>query len=153
VSANPGATHTHPLPPLEQLASELGYTLDRRPLDGPADGWCDSRESEIVINDALPANAQVRVLVHEIAHALGMGYRDYGCRQAEVLVDTVTFIVCGSVGLDVSGSSVPYLEGLSKWRGVGWGLESLGCVPEDWRSWRCLPGSRYLTSCGPRLSR
>jgi hypothetical protein len=106
-----GATHTHLLPPLEQLASELGYTLDRRPLDGPADGWCDSRESEIVINDALPANAQVRVLVHEIAHALGIGYRGYGRRRAEVLVDTVTFIVCGSVGLDVSGSSVPYIAG------------------------------------------
>ena len=28
-----------------------------------------------------------------------------------MLVDTVTFIVCGSVGLDVSGSSVPYVAG------------------------------------------
>jgi hypothetical protein len=28
-----------------------------------------------------------------------------------VLVDTVTFIVCGSVGLDTSGSSVPYVAG------------------------------------------
>jgi hypothetical protein len=29
------------------------------------------------------------------------------------------------------------LEGLSKWRVGAVGLESLGCVPEDWRSWRC----------------
>jgi hypothetical protein len=28
-----------------------------------------------------------------------------------VLVDTVTYVVCGSVGLDVSGSSVPYVAG------------------------------------------
>jgi len=28
-----------------------------------------------------------------------------------VLVDTVTFIVCGAVGLDTSGSSVPYVAG------------------------------------------
>jgi hypothetical protein len=106
-----GDTHAHLLPALEQLAGELGYSVARRPLDGPADGWCDSQEHEIVINDELPANAQVRVLVHEIAHALGVGYTDYGRRRAEVLVDTVTFIVCGAVGLDTSGSSVPYVAG------------------------------------------
>jgi hypothetical protein len=106
-----GDTHTHLLPALEQLADGLGYSVARRPLDGPADGWCDSQEHEIVINDDLPANAQVRVLVHEIAHALGVGYSDYGRRRAEVLVDTVTFIVCGAVGLDTSGSSVPYVAG------------------------------------------
>lgn len=36
---------------------------------------------------------------------------EYGRRRAEVLVDTVTFIVCGAVGLDTSGSSVPYVAG------------------------------------------
>jgi hypothetical protein len=66
---------------------------------------------ETVINDELPANADVRVLVHEIAHALGVGYSDYGRRRAEMLVDTVTFIVCGALGLDTSGSSVPYVAG------------------------------------------
>jgi len=106
-----GDTHSHLLPALEELAVELGYGLARRPLDGPADGWCDSHKHEIVINDELPANAQVRVLVHEIAHALGVGYSDYGRRRAEVLVDTVTFIVCGAVGLDTSGSCVPYVAG------------------------------------------
>jgi hypothetical protein len=106
-----GATHANLLTPLQQLAADLGYKVDRRLLDGPADGWCDSRKGEIVINGDLPANAQVRILVHEIAHALGVGYRDYGRRQAEVLVDTVTYIVCGSVGLDISGSSVPYVAG------------------------------------------
>ena len=63
------------------------------------------------MNSALAANGQVRVLVHEIAHSLGFGYRDYGRQQAEVQVDTVTHIVCGSVGLDVSGSSVPCVAG------------------------------------------
>jgi hypothetical protein len=106
-----GDTHADLLTPLERLAVELGYSVARRPLDGPADGWCDSQKREIVINDELSANAQVRVLVHEIAHALGVGYSDYGRRRAEVLVDTVTFIVCGAVGLDTSGSSVPYVAG------------------------------------------
>jgi hypothetical protein len=106
-----GDTHTHLLTPLKRLAGELGYAVTLRPLDGSADGWCDSRSREIVLNGELPANAQVRVLVHEIAHALGVGYKDHGRRRAEVLVDTVTHVVCGSVGLDVSGSSVPYVAG------------------------------------------
>jgi len=106
-----GDTHAHLLRPLRCLATELGFALELRPLDGTAEGWCDASEREIVVNAELPANAQVRVLVHEIAHALGVGYSDYGRRRAEVLVDTVTFIVCGAVGLDTSGSSVPYVAG------------------------------------------
>jgi hypothetical protein len=106
-----GDTHAHLLVPLEQLADELGYRVARRPLDGSADGWCDQKQREIVVNAALAQNAQVRVLVHELAHAFGIGYADYGRRRAEVLVDTVTFIVCGAVGLDTSGSSVPYVAG------------------------------------------
>jgi hypothetical protein len=106
-----GDTHAHLLAPLEGLARELGYGVARRPLDGSADGWCDSRNGEIVANSALPANAQVRVLVHELAHALGLGYREHGRRRAEVLVDTVTYIVCRSLGLDTSGSSIPYIAG------------------------------------------
>ena len=51
------------------------------------------------------------MLVHEIAHAFGLGYSEHGRQRAEVLVDTVTFIVCGAVGLDTSGSSVPYVAG------------------------------------------
>jgi len=106
-----GDTHAHLLSPLQSLASEIGYSVRIRSVDGPADGWCDSAKREIVVNASLSANAQVRVLVHEIAHSLGVGYSDYGRRRAEVLVDTVTFIVCGAVGLDTSGSSVPYVAG------------------------------------------
>jgi hypothetical protein len=116
-----GDTHSHLLGRLEQLGGELGYSVTQRPVDGSADGWCDSRQPEIVVNADLPANARVRVLVHEIAHALGVGYSDYGRERAEVLVDTVTHIVCGSVGLDVSGSSVPYVAG---W-GEGGGLDAI----------------------------
>ena len=106
-----GDSHAHLLESLIALAGELGYTVSREPLRGSADGWCDARSKRIVVSTLLPANGQVRVLVHEIAHALGIGYRDHGREQAEVLVDTVTCIVCGSVGLDISGSSVPYIAG------------------------------------------
>ncbi len=122
-----GKSHAHLLPGLEDLAGELGYAARFESLDGSADGWCDTGKKEIVINGAISANAQVRVLVHEIAHALGVGYGEYGHRRAEVLVDTVTFIVCGSVGLDTSRSSVPYV--------AGWGetgeLKAIRCIRRD----------------------
>jgi hypothetical protein len=107
-----GESHPHLLPPLESLARELGYTVHERALDGAADGWCDSTNREIVVNSHLPANARVRVLVHECAHALGLGYEQYGRERAEVLVDTVTFVVLsGQAGLDVGGESIPYIAG------------------------------------------
>ena len=49
--------------------------------------------------------------MHELAHALGIGYEQYGRERAEVLVDCATYIVCGSVGLDVGGESIPYIAG------------------------------------------
>jgi hypothetical protein len=121
-----GDSHAHLVRPLQDLAGDLGYSVQLRALDGAADGWCDSSSRIIVVNSALPANGQMRVLAHEIAHALGIGYRDYGRRQAEVLVDTVTHIVCGSVGLDTSGSTVPYIAG---W-GENGGLDALRLYAE-----------------------
>jgi N-terminal domain of anti-restriction factor ArdC len=104
-----GDSHAHLLRPLADLAMDLGFSVHYRPVDGSAEGWCDTGNHVIVVNCNLPANARVRVLVHEIAHALGVGYREHGRRRAEVLVDTVTFVVCGSVGLDTSCSSAPYV--------------------------------------------
>ena len=49
--------------------------------------------------------------MHEIAHAHGLGYTDYGRERCEVLVDCVTYCVLGSVGLDVGGESIPYIAG------------------------------------------
>ena len=57
----------------------------------------------------MAANAQLRVLVHELAHALGIGYEEFGRERAEVLVDCATFCVLQTVGLDVAGDSVPYV--------------------------------------------
>jgi hypothetical protein len=106
-----GSSHRHLLASLQALAHELGYSVVYRSLSGSADGWCDYEEHEIVVNEDVSPNAQVRVLVHELAHAQGVSSKDFGRRKAEVLVDTVTYIVCGSVGLDVSGESIPYIAG------------------------------------------
>jgi hypothetical protein len=117
-----GDSQVHLLPVLEDLACALGYEVSRHPLiDDSADGWCDFKAARIVVNSALAANGQVRVLVHEIAHVLGITYADYGRRRSEVLVDTITYIVCSSVGLDTGGSSIPYVAG---W-GAGGALDAI----------------------------
>ena len=104
-----GASHRHLIAPLQQLGRELGYRVEIRELpdEGPG-GWCDPKHRQIVVASG-PANRQVRTLVHELAHALGLGYGTYGRDKAEVLVDCVTYVVCSSVGLDVGGESIPYI--------------------------------------------
>lgn len=106
-----GDSHAHLIAPLQRLAGELGYHVDLRelPADGPG-GWCDAKHKEIVVATA-PANRQVRTLVHELAHALGVGYEQYGRERAEVLVDCVTYCVLGAAGLEVGGESIPYVAG------------------------------------------
>jgi hypothetical protein len=119
-----GDSHAHLLPRLTALAGELGYTVEMRRLDSGADGWCDHQAKTIVANAALPANARVRVLVHELAHALGIGYAERGRARAEVMVDCVTYIVCGQVGLDVGGETIPYV--------AGWGEDgALDAIQQD----------------------
>jgi len=47
---------------------------------------------------------------------LGIGYGEHGRHRAEVLVDTVTYIVCSSIGLDTAGSSIVYIAGWGEHR-------------------------------------
>lgn len=86
-----GDSHQHLIAPLIAHAGELGYTVEIRdlPEHGPG-GWCDPERKQIVVATG-PANRQVRTLVHEIAHAHGLGYADYGRERSEVLVDCVIF--------------------------------------------------------------
>jgi hypothetical protein len=106
-----GDSHQHLVAPLIEHAGELGYSVEIRELPGDGrGGWCDPKHKQIVIAHG-PANRQVRTLVHEIAHAHGLGYAQYGRERAEVLVDCVTYVVCSSAGLDVGGESIPYIAG------------------------------------------
>jgi hypothetical protein len=106
-----GDSHHHLIAPLIAHAAALGYTVEIRELPeaGPG-GWCDPKQRHIVVA-AGPANRQLRTLVHEIAHAHGLGYAEFGRNRCEVLVDCVTYCVLGYVGLDVGGESIPYVAG------------------------------------------
>ena len=106
-----GDSHRHLLEPLQAFAASLGYSVSFAPILGSTGGWCDYDGKRIAVDASQSVNAQVRILVHELAHAIGVGYREYGRHQAEVIVDTVTFIVCAGTGLDVGGESIPYVAG------------------------------------------
>ncbi len=105
-----GDSHADLLMPLEAHAASLGYTVAYEPLEGRA-GYCSARESQIVVDAALPANGRVATLVHELAHAHGIDYQCFTHAEAELIVESVACIVCAGAGLDTSSESVPYLAG------------------------------------------
>jgi hypothetical protein len=106
-----GDSHAHLLTPLCRFAQSLGYAVSFEVIEGSAGGWCDPTAKRIVVDAGVPANAQLRTLIHECAHALGIGYEQYSRAQAEVMVDTVTLVAASAVGLAVDGETVPYVSG------------------------------------------
>jgi hypothetical protein len=106
-----GDSHGHLLEPLEEFARSIGYSVSYEETPASAGGWCDARGGRIVVDAAAPANGRLRTLIHECAHALGIDYARYSRAQAEVIVDTVTYVVCAGVGLAVDGESIPYVAG------------------------------------------
>lgn len=106
-----GDSHAHLLAPLRQFAESLGYSVSFEPIEGSAGGWCDPKAKQIVVDSGVSGNAQLRTLIHECAHALGIGYAQYSRAQAEVMVDTVTLVAASAVGLAVDGETIPYVSG------------------------------------------
>ena len=106
-----GDSHADLLAPLEAFAESLGFRVSFECIPGATEGWCDQKARRIVVDSAQPANARLRILIHETIHSLGVGYAEYGRERAEVIVDTATHLVCWSVGLRVDGETVPYVAG------------------------------------------
>lgn len=106
-----GDTHGEYLPLLEAFAEEIGYTVTFEDLGGRVGGYCRQSDSSIAVSTRASVNGQVRTLVHELAHALGVHYEEYGRAAAEVIVETAAVIACGAIGLDTSGESIPYIAG------------------------------------------
>ncbi len=104
-----GDSHAHLLAPLVEFAASLGYVVAFQSIPGATGGWCDLKAKQIVVDADVAANTQVRTLVHEVTHALGVDYAKYSRAQAEVIVDTTTLIVLGGVGLDTAGETIPYV--------------------------------------------
>jgi Putative metallopeptidase family (DUF6782)/N-terminal domain of anti-restriction factor ArdC len=99
---------------LEGLARELGYVTYYYAPPSGALGFCDRVGRRIVVDPNLAPNAQVSVLVHELAHAQGIDYADYARAESETIVEATTMIVLGGLGFDTSAFSVPYIAGWAK---------------------------------------
>jgi antirestriction protein ArdC len=107
------------LGPLVEFADSLELEVAVEQIPGAASGYHEPATGRIVVEDVGPefsANAQVSVLVHELSHALvRIDHReddpklDYAAE--EVVVESVAYSVCASLGLDSAGSSVPYVAG------------------------------------------
>ena len=110
------------LPALDVHARELGYVVYRFVPESGALGYCDPIGKHIVISPELSPNAQVSTLVHELAHAHGLGYREYDRPACEVIVEATTAIVLSSLGFDPARFSVPYI---AQWAKDDEGLEAL----------------------------
>ena len=95
---------------LVQFADSLGYAMRVEADRHGADGYCNRRERQIGIATALEPNARVATAVHELAHAL-VGREDVTLTyaQEELVVESIAYCVCDTLGLDASAASVPYL--------------------------------------------
>ncbi len=88
----------------------LGLRIEEKDLSGhAASGWYDANAREIVVDSTLTVDERLRILTHECAHALGVGYEQYGRDRAEVIVETATTVALDALGFDTSGASVSYV--------------------------------------------
>lgn len=110
--------------PLVAHAERTGWIghadLQAESAHGELGSWnYRTRELRVCATDSESGNARLRVLIHELAHALGISSKvddSLTYADAEVAVECVSYIVAGAVGLDTSGEAIPYM--------VGWGGEN-----------------------------
>jgi antirestriction protein ArdC len=107
--------------PLAAFGRSLGLLIEVEPVPGAARGYYEPSTGRVVIDVTGPEfspNAQLSVLVHELAHALlrldrREGDPKLGYAEEEVVVESVAYSVCASLGLDTAGAAIPYLAGWS----------------------------------------
>ncbi|GAA2963178.1 ArdC-like ssDNA-binding domain-containing protein [Microbacterium schleiferi] len=105
----------------EGIAAQVeaaGFTVSRVPHEGMihgANGLTDFSARTVAVRENMPEAAQVKTLVHELAHVLlhgpdnadATGHRGIG----EVEADSVALMVAAAHGMDTSDYTVPYVSG------------------------------------------
>lgn len=105
-----GDSHGHLFASLVGLAGELGYTMTVESECHGADGYCNRQARHIAIAEGLDPNARVATAVHELAHALvGLEQASFSYAQEELIVESIAYCVCDTLGLDTSAATIPYL--------------------------------------------
>ncbi len=106
-------------PLLVGLASAIGSEVIVEAIPRGAGGFYVPETQCISNNEANTVNHQVKTLIHELGHALLRAEVDvddspFSYSEEELVVESVAFTVCGSIGLDTSGYSIPYLASWSQ---------------------------------------
>jgi len=119
VAAPEGDDLAWALPRLAVLAREVGCVVATELLPANCGGYFRPATRTIALNASISVNHQVKTFVHELAHALLHGERpederEFSYAEEELVVESVAFTVCGAIGLDTSGYSVPYLASWSE---------------------------------------
>jgi antirestriction protein ArdC len=109
-----GETLHWALPLLEQQASALQITVRYVDLPAGHDGSYRRDRKSITVSSAVSINQQVAAFCHELAHALvDLDRRpdDPSLSYAieELVAESVALTVCGFLGLDTTGNSIPYM--------------------------------------------
>ena len=111
------------LPRLIELAREVGSLVEFEAIGSQRGGYYEVESRRIAIREDMAINAQVKTLIHELAHALlraEPSENDPLLEQAaeELVVESVAYTVCGALGLDSAGYSIPYLASWSEGRNL-----------------------------------
>jgi hypothetical protein len=109
--------------PLAALAESVGYSVVFEPQPERYGGCCILETRTLAINERKSANHQVKTLVHELGHMYFRVEREEDDRELsyseeELVVESIAYTVCGSLGLDCSGFSIPYLASWSQAAGM-----------------------------------
>ena len=101
------------------LITDAGFSLEVTESDrlGEANGITDYEKRQVVVRASLPGAQRFKTAVHELAHVRLHEPTSQGrpnCRGVvEVEAESVSFMVCASVGMDSAGYSLPYVAGWS----------------------------------------
>jgi hypothetical protein len=104
-----GATLAWALPVLAAFARGLGVSVEREPMRAGCDGVYDHGARRIALNPAIAVNQQAVALAHALVrldHQPGDPVLDYATEA--LVAESVALTVCGFLGLDTAGNSVPY---------------------------------------------
>lgn len=87
-----------------------GLDLVREDIASGANGYIDRADRRIVVGTHLGRDAAIKTLIHELAHWHDLGTSaDYQRADAEIVAESVAYIVASTYGLDTSDYSVGYV--------------------------------------------
>lgn len=97
------------------------FKIEFKDLDSTTKGYCDFTNKKIVVKKGLGSLMQMKVLIHEYAHALAHKHlennnRDYKehRNQYETEAESISYVVSKYLGMDTNSYSLSYLYSWSK---------------------------------------